>query len=172
MWSYVLPLALLLICGTAAFMPYPWHASCLIKWQIPDSCQNVQNRLVNQFRAWQGDALCPKTTTPSCPKLPCGQKCLYDLGDVNGNVITGTHTTPVARYVDDLTFTLTNGGPASCSVEAKSSSRLWYAILDMGTNYCNLRNLVDGAGYGNGGLREVTSDSVCTQYTSRDCSRF
>jgi hypothetical protein len=32
---------------------YPWHASCLVKWTLPDSCQNVQTRLNNQFRAWQ-----------------------------------------------------------------------------------------------------------------------
>ena len=24
-----------------------------------------------------------------------------------------------------------------------------YAVLDYGTNYCNLRNIVNGAGYGN-----------------------
>jgi hypothetical protein len=29
------------------------------------------------------------------------------------------------RYVDDLTFTLTNSGPSACAVEAKSRSRLW-----------------------------------------------
>jgi hypothetical protein len=27
------------------------------------------------------------------------QKCLYSLTSVSGNVITGTHTTPVARSV-------------------------------------------------------------------------
>jgi hypothetical protein len=30
--------------------------------------------------------------------------------------------------------------------QAYSTSSLWYAILDFGTNYCNLRNLLDGAG--------------------------
>ena len=35
------------------FCRYPWHASCVVKWQISDSCQNIQSRLVNQFNAWQ-----------------------------------------------------------------------------------------------------------------------
>ena len=54
-----------------------------------------------------------------------------------------------------------------------STSDLWYAILDMGTNYCNIRNLMDGTGMSaSNGFTEDTSDSQCTQYTSRDCSRF
>ena len=57
--------------------------------------------------------------------------------------------------------------------QAESSSDLWYAILDYGTNYCNLRNLIDGAGLSSGGsFQEVTSTSVCTQYDAIDCSRF
>ena len=48
-----------------------------------------------------------------------------------------------------------------------------YAYLDYGTNYCNLRNLVDGSRFsGQNGFRETTSNSVCTQYSSRDCSRY
>lgn len=155
---------------TAAVMPYPWHASCKIQWEINGSCDSFKSRIVNQINAWQGDSLCP-TTSASCPELPCGQNCLYDLVSANGNKIVATHKTPVARYIDDLTFTLKDQG-GKCSVDAKSSSRLWYAVLDMGTNYCNLRNLLDGAGYSSSMFSEDTRDAVCTQYTSRDCSRF
>jgi hypothetical protein len=34
------------------------------------------------------------------------QKCLYSLTSVSGNVITGTHTTPVARSVYLILFVI------------------------------------------------------------------
>jgi hypothetical protein len=34
-------------------------------------------------------------------------------------------------------------------IQAYSTSATWYALLDMGTNYCNLRNLLDGTGMSN-----------------------
>jgi len=92
----------------------------------------------------------------------------------------------VARYVDDLSFSMTERDD-HCDVTAFSTSTVWYALLDKGTNYCNLRNLAEGAGLvapetdeqeeGSGvspmdGFVEVTSDSVCTQFSSRDCTRF
>ncbi len=49
----------------------------------------------------------------------------------------------------------------------------WYAVLDFGTNYCNLRNLADGSGLSSvEDFQEVTSNGVCTQYESRDCERY
>ena len=58
-------------------------------------------------------------------------------------------------------------------LQAYSTSSLWYAILDYGTNYCNLRNIVDGAGLSSeNGFNEVTSTSICTQYDSINCERF
>merc|ERR1712080_198979 len=97
------------------------------------------------MRAWEGDSNCGQVSN-SCPDLPCGQKCLYEYTGTSGNVISGTHTTPVHKYVDDLTFTMTESGQ-SCSVEGFSTSQTWYAVLDFGTNYCNMRNLADGAGF-------------------------
>ncbi len=46
-------------------------------------------------------------------------------------------------------------------------------MLDYGTNYCNLRNLVDGSGLSQSAwFKEDTSDSVCTQYSSHDCDKY
>ncbi len=54
-----------------------------------------------------------------------------------------------------------------------STSLTWYAILDFGTNYCNLRNLIDGSGISKTeGFKEETSNGVCTQFTSRNCERY
>ena len=77
------------------------------------------------------------------------------------------------RYADSLTFKFEDQSGTSCKIDAFSTSDLWYAVLDWGTNYCNLRNLLDGTGLSSSdGFQEETNDSVCTQYTSRDCSRY
>lgn len=96
-------------------------------------------------------------------------------------------------------------------LQGYSTSETWYAVLDYGTNYCNLRNLIEGrqiynviftervaysASYhhdldfsvlpklilcniilGAGldkvsGFGESTSDSICTQYSSHNCTVY
>ena len=84
-------------------------------------------------------------TSEGCKNLPCGQQCLYKLINSDDMSIEATHTTPVSRYVDDLTFEMTPSG-TGCSVHAESVSETFFAFLDFGTNYCNLRNLIDGQG--------------------------
>ena len=54
-----------------------------------------------------------------------------------------------------------------------SKSDLWYAVLDFGTNYCNLNNLITGAGLDQlDNFVEDTRDKICTQYSSRNCDIY
>ena len=53
------------------------------------------------FKVFSQTEVCPMTS-PGCSKLPCGQMCLYKLTGSEGMSVTGTHTTPVQRYVYDL----------------------------------------------------------------------
>jgi len=106
-----------------ALFKYPFHASCKVTWTVPTTCEDFETRIVAQMRAWEGDSNCGQVSN-SCPDLPCGQKCLYEYTGTSGNVISGTHTTPVHKYVDDLTFTMTESGQ-SCSVEGFSTSQTW-----------------------------------------------
>ena len=32
---------------------YPWHASCKIEWQFPQSCSTVRGQIVGQINAWE-----------------------------------------------------------------------------------------------------------------------
>lgn len=100
-----------------------------------------------------------------------GEKCRYAIRSDSGSVLEGTHTTPVKHYVDDLKFSFSG---SMCIVDAQSSSETWYAVLDYGTNYCNLHNLVVGAQINvpKYGFKETTSNSVCTQYTSANCAKY
>jgi len=159
---------------TANVFSYPWHASCKIDWIVPGSCENVRTKLINQMNQWAGDSNCGQISD-SCPSMPCGQNCLYEFIETQEDgTVKGKHLTPVKRYSDSLTFKFEDqSNTNSCKIDANSDSDTWYAILDFGTNYCNLRNLLDGTGLSaSEGFLEETSDSVCTQYTSRDCTRY
>merc|ERR1712098_400540 len=146
---------------------YPNHASCNISWNIPLPCSTFKEQLVQQFKLWEGPGLCPNETTKACPEMPCGQNCLYELSEVSDSSLVGTHTTTVHRYIDDMSFDWKSDGIENCKVTGFSTSRTWYAVLDLGTNYCNLRNLIDGAKISaTNGFREDTRNDVCTQYTS------
>jgi len=57
---------------------YPDHAECTIYWTIGNSCENIRSELINQMKEWEGEANCGKTSV-SCPRLPCGQNCLYKV---------------------------------------------------------------------------------------------
>jgi hypothetical protein len=48
-----------------------------------------------------------------------------------------------------------------------------FSILDYGTNYCNLFNLMDGSGLIlDPAYTEETDDSICTQYSTADCDIY
>jgi len=152
-------------------MPYPWHASCRLDWQVSMSCAEFKQKVINQISDWEGERNCGNTSD-LCPVLPCGQRCLYQFISSTDDNISATHTTPAARYIDDISFTMVSNNPG-CLVEALSTSQTWYAVLDYGTNYCNLRNIIDGARISDdNNFVEKTSDSQCTQYSMRDCSRY
>ena len=73
--------------------------------------------------------------------------------------------TPVKRYVDSLSFKFIGESDGNCKIEAYSRSDLWYAVLDYGTNYCNLRNLLDGTGLsGSDGFQESTRNKIYSIY--------
>uniref|UniRef100_A0AAV2JLH9 Uncharacterized protein n=1 Tax=Knipowitschia caucasica TaxID=637954 RepID=A0AAV2JLH9_KNICA len=63
--------------------------------------------------------------------------------------------------------------PSLTLQRAMSISQTWYAIKDHGTNYCNLYNLMEGSGLTEArGYREVTSDFLCTQRSSANCTIY
>merc|ERR1712110_415522 len=141
---------------------YPLTAQCAIKWDFPSmSCAMVKSKILEQIAAWGMDKDCAGS-----------QRCLYKLKASTDNQITASHTTPIKRYVDSLTFTF-NDAAAGCKVDGFSKSDLWYAVLDYGTNYCNLNNLITGAKlHESNGYVEDTRDKVCTQYSSRNCDIY
>ncbi|XP_035673556.1 uncharacterized protein LOC118413971 [Branchiostoma floridae] len=144
---------------------YPIHASCTIDWGFSQNCSAVNASLVKQINTW--------TSSDNCKNG--GEMCLYKFVSASGTELKATHTTPVKNYVDDLTFTFTPGQTAQtkCRVKAHSTSETWYAYLDYSTNYCNLRNLAEGAGLTDTpNFTEVTEDSICTQYSSRNCTKY
>ena len=154
---------------------YP-DAQCRITWNIPKSCAQSLDDIRNQMIAWQENdskaKACPGTSS-KCPKLPCGQRCRYVFQKVEDDKIFGYHLTPKYAYRDNITFKFKDTGNYKCEVEGFSKSTISYAYLDFGTNYCNLRNLMDGAGLSEmEGFDESTSTTICTQYDKLNCDRF
>ncbi|XP_002742206.1 uncharacterized protein LOC100368310 [Saccoglossus kowalevskii] len=142
--------------------PYSFHASCKIDWSFGLNCTHVNTEIVSQIKKWKGPDNCEQG----------GQKCLYELIFSNETFIQATHTTPVKKYIDDMTFHL-QVNQKTCSVQGNSESRVWYAVLDYGTNYCNLHNIIEGAGLDKApGYSEDTADKICTQYTSANCEVY
>ena len=35
------------------FSRYPWHASCVISWAIPQTCDTVKSLIVEQLKLWE-----------------------------------------------------------------------------------------------------------------------
>ena len=79
-----------------------------------------------------------------------------------------THTHP-PHTPHTHTHTHTHAG----SFQAYSTSETWYAVLDSGTNYCNLHNLATLSKLSDEkGFSEMTTDSMCTQYSSHNCDKY
>ncbi|KAL4222700.1 hypothetical protein ACF0H5_018741 [Mactra antiquata] len=127
------------------------------------SCNDVMIHLIQQVNTWN--------TADNCPN-GAGEKCLYSMTSQEIDKLVVTHETPVHHYIDTITFTFMGSG-SSCSVHGYSSSNTWYAVLDYSTNYCNMRNLLEGANlHTTAGFTETTSDSICTQYSNRNCDKY
>ena len=153
-------------------------AQCRITWTLPRSCSSTRDNIRNQMIAWREDdnlkaKACPGTG-PTCPKLPCGQKCRYVFQGVDEKgKIFGYHLTPKYAYRDNISFEFKEKGANACQIVGFSKSTISYAYFDFGTNYCNLRNLMDGAKLSDiEEFKESTSTSICTQYDQINCDRF
>ena len=156
---------------------YP-DAQCRITWSVPGACSGIRDNIRNQMIAWQENDLkakaCPGTNSTWCPKLPCGQKCRYVFEKIDKDgTIFGYHLTPKYAYRDNINFKFQDMSDKSCRIVGFSKSTISYAYFDFGTNYCNLRNLMDGASLSEKkGFKETTSTSICTQYDQINCDRF
>ncbi|XP_071945738.1 uncharacterized protein [Antedon mediterranea] len=152
-----------------AFMIKPFklnslHASCHVNWTFGINCSDVQNKLVNQVNKWSGRTYCPDNK---------GEKCLYEIVKKNMTNLDTKHTTPSKGYVDDQFFAFYQNSSGICLTTGYSTSETVYAVLDKGTNYCDLHNLITGSGLDKvPKYTETTNDNICTQYSSADCDVY
>ncbi|MCL4153276.1 UNVERIFIED_CONTAM: hypothetical protein GTU68_030939 [Idotea baltica] len=58
--------------------------------------------------------------------------------------------------------------------EAISSSDAWYAVIDFGYNYCNLKNLVVASRLDESdpSYEESSSNAICTMYSIAHCNLY
>merc|ERR1711909_152821 len=155
----------LVACLVGYGVAFPLHASCKLDWVIGSSCADTKTALVTSANSMHDASGCPNGA---------GEKCLYTVTGDTDVKITLTHETPVHHYTDDITFTLADGDTAgTCKVHGYSTSETWYAVLDYSTNYCNMRNLLEGANlHTTAGFTETTNNNICTQYSSANCDKY
>uniref|UniRef100_A0A3B3ZWK1 Uncharacterized protein n=1 Tax=Periophthalmus magnuspinnatus TaxID=409849 RepID=A0A3B3ZWK1_9GOBI len=152
-------------------------------------CTEVYEALVSQIKAWRGMTSC---TTG-------GQRCLYKVcakhttpfkkhvDNIHIRLMPFRFFTCCHISVQDF-VTVSSNCCRLCrllflhynhiylifmDLQAMSISQTWYAIKDHGTNYCNLYNLMEGSGLTEArGYREMTSDFMCTQRSSANCTVY
>ncbi|KAA0201222.1 hypothetical protein HAZT_HAZT006372 [Hyalella azteca] len=157
--------AVLIIAGSmglfTAFFPYPSHASCSVKWEFGEVCPSVEDRLVTQIKEWSHKDCTAK------------QRCGYEFLGRDTDVIRGTHTTPFLSFRDSFNFTFATS-KNGCTVQGNSYSEAWYAVIDFGVNYCNLKNLVMGAQLDEQDpyYTETSNNTVCTMYSLAHCNLY
>merc|ERR1712223_292379 len=164
MKSLIIVLASLLAFAAAQLEP---HAECSVVWTVSEECESVQTKIEDQMFEWYSEENCGEIVD----NQPNGQKCLYRHNCTEGMVTTGTHTTPIQRYIDDMTFTFTQEADY-CNIDGYSRSRTT-SVGDFGTNYCNLYNLMDGSGLTqDAAFTEETSTAICVQWSTADCEIY
>ncbi|XP_048513267.1 uncharacterized protein LOC105686976 [Athalia rosae] len=104
---------------------------------------------------------------------PRGTRCLYSLSDPrpgDNSTIKATHVTPNIRLLDGIKITFEKTINNTCTAVGKSESSQWFVLFDYGSNYCNLHNLVAGAGFDlDHDFIELTNNAICTQYNMASC---
>ncbi|XP_015586362.2 uncharacterized protein LOC107263550 [Cephus cinctus] len=156
----------ILVCTffTSSIFPYPMHASCTVKWKFSAPCNCIMQRFRAQILKWS-----------TCNDFgPRGSRCLYYLQNPEPNedgVIRATHVTPNLKLTDKIKIVFEDAPQKTCVATGESRSSDWFVVFDYGSNYCNLRNLIIGAGFDKDlGFMELTSSVICTQLNIATCA--
>lgn len=138
--------------------PLSLHASCRLTWTMPNAnCQQTSSALAQAVESMHSLSNC------------VGEKCGYTLEGANATGLAAYHVTPVHHYRDDISMQFSDNGSGGCVAHCYSTSTIWYAVFDDGTNYCNLHNLVLASGLD---YSEDVDTSDCTQYASANCNKY
>jgi len=138
--------------------PNTIHAHCRLQWTFTGAaCSDAVSALASAINKMSGFSDCGTS-----------EKCGYVMGTQNATFIAAKHETPVKHYKDDLTMSFSASG-SDCKVQGYSTSEIWYAVLDDGTNYCNLHNLAVASGLT---FKEDVSASDCTQLAIANCDKY
>lgn len=193
--------ALLLVFSASILSPafstsYPFHAQCSLQWSWSESnCSVVHDALIEQIKMWNGTNNCKSGGERCLYELESdeGNKItLHHTTPVRSYVddvtfkFCGDKDNPCTfkhfAFEEKENIRLKRGigsknsgskDANQCIVSGFSKSKVWYAVLDYGTNYCNMRNLIDGTGLSDRkDFTEATDDSICTQYSSAKCDEY
>lgn len=133
MISYVATALVAAVSASAADFPAfdSQHADCKMTVTYPGmTCDSLYVMMDYEIRSWSAGG-------PS--------DGLYAMvEEQEPSYIWATRTTPVAKYVDDIIFEMSQDGN-TCVVAARSRSET-LSMLDYSTNYCNMWNVLENLG--------------------------
>ncbi|KAM3603942.1 uncharacterized protein V6R79_004396 [Siganus canaliculatus] len=124
------------------------HAFCKIVWLLGLPCNRVNMAIVTQIKAMGS----------------------YKLGSVTPDLIQANHTSAIGQ-IEGVNFSMIDTTMSmGCRVEGTSVSAFWYSLFDNGTNYCNLRNVIQGSGLTTApGFVEFTNEWLCLGFGLSAC---
>ncbi|XP_020285364.1 uncharacterized protein LOC109855480 isoform X2 [Pseudomyrmex gracilis] len=125
-----------------------------------DPCTFIMQKFRYQIINWSSWNVCRRHDV----------NCLYTLNiSPEENVIRATHRMSSSKSHERIKISF-EGTNKTCVATAESISNAWFILFDHGANYCNLHNLVVGAGLNtHTNFLELTSDAVCTQFNMAIC---
>ncbi|XP_077470504.1 uncharacterized protein LOC144085286 [Stigmatopora argus] len=143
---------LILVLGLSAFTNgapvEPTRAFCRIVWLLGVPCSQANVAIVTQIKAMGS----------------------YKLGPVTPVLIQANHTSALGQ-VESVNFTILAASMSmGCRVDGVSTSAFWSSLFDNGTNYCNLRNVMQGSGLTKApGFTEFTNEWLCLGFGTSAC---
>jgi hypothetical protein len=81
-----------------------------------------------------------KHTSKSCETIPLSltKRSQFTFEMLSRIIVKGTHTTPIHRYVDDLTFTFIPGDETPCLVDVSYISNVWHIAILVWSGGCSV----------------------------------
>ncbi|KAM8726881.1 uncharacterized protein AB9X84_000786 [Acanthopagrus schlegelii] len=124
------------------------HAFCRVVWLVGVPCDQVKTAILTQIKAMGS----------------------YKLISAASGVIQANHTSAIGQ-IEAVNFTVIDTAMSlGCHIEGSSMSAFWYSLFDNGTNYCNLRNVIQGSGLNSApGFVEFTNEWLCLGYGLSAC---
>ena len=116
------------------FSRYPWHASCVISWAIPQTCDTVKSLIVKQLKLWEVIIIFV-STNKSFYFIKTYLCSLFRLQTAPAPVLTAP-ACPAARGVSTTSPRMSpRTGPSPALIRPRNTGSSWETVADKGLKF-------------------------------------